>query len=640
MYKRQEQGDLALGVFQLAKERGAPPPVYAQHWAAAISAELGREGGTLGSLEIPVVSVGVAGPYVNLTLEAEGLARTTLGEVTGHGDRYGWRRLADEDVRELVMVEYSGPNTNKPLHLGHLRNNVLGMAITNLLEAGGAEVIRVNLVNDRGIHICKSMLAYDRWGTGETPESTGEKGDHLVGRYYVLFDQHLKAERTAFALERDYDPTRASRETLRALSDPEEVKRREAEAEAFEHDFEKQSKLLADARDYLLRWEAGDEATLSLWRRMNDWVYAGFRVTYARLGCRFDKWYFESEVWQRAKAEVQRGIELGVFYRLEDGSVWARLSTLGLQDRVVLRSNGTTGYLTQDLATAAEKFEDYRMDRSIYVVGSEQDVHFQNLFAALELLGYPWAQRDERGERPRLHHASYGLVTLPRGMGKLKSREGTAVDADELLDEMTAEARAKIVEGGFAESEADVAVIAEQIGQGALKLFLLQVSAEKNIQFDPRETIAFQGDTGPAVQYSHARIHGILRKGLATEKVREEELTPLGGASGGGASGQRFFRTELVDAALLREPLEREVIRKVADFPGVVATAARTLSPSPVANFLLDLTKAYARMYHEHEVLRASDPALLRARLQLGLVVAQTLRNGLALLTVDAPQRM
>jgi len=534
------------------------------------------------------------------------------------------------------------------------------MSVANLLEAAGDRVVRATYINDRGIHICRSMLAYERWGkTGaasgaasgaapgaasgaaapgepgsgyETPETTGEKGDHFVGRYYVLYSAKLSEERAAWAAARGIDLAAFSKSAVRA-AEAEERKRLEAEAERNEERFLADSELHAAATAMLRAWEAGDPAVHRLWKRMNDWVYAGFRETYARLGCRFERWDFESETWLIGKEEVERGLALGVFYRQPDGSVWAGLAPAGRQDKIVLRADGTSVYITGDIGTAVRRFREIPLDRMLYVVGGEQEVHFQNLFAILGLLGHEQAKRCE--------HLSYAMVTLPRGMGKLKSREGKTVDADDLLDELRELARGKIVEGGYSESPEAVERNAERIGQGALKLYVLAVSSEKTICFDPEETISFTGDTGPAVQYSHARIHGIVRKGLAAAKLREEDFRTENAPAGAGPETPRhhFLRAERCDAGLLVEPEERDVLRLLADFPDVVAAAARQLSPAPVANGLLELTKAYARMYHRHEVLRA-EPELMRARVQLALCVAQTLRNGLELLTIEAPERM
>ncbi len=651
-------GDLALAAFPMARILRRKPPEVASEWAAAVQAEIDASGAVATGLPIPLAGASAAGPYLNLALDPAAHAGLVLRAVADGASRYG--EAARSGVR--TMVEYSSPNTNKPLHLGHIRNNILGMSLTNVLDAAGEVVVPVNLINDRGIHICKSMLAYRMWGGGETPASTGDKGDHFVGRHYVRFNTELASERLEFAHSRGVDPGRFDRNAIRSAADKEEAKRLEAEAGQFEAGFLQASALMRQAQEYLRRWEAGDGEILDLWRTMNGWVFEGFEQTYARLGCRFARWYRESETWLEGRAEVERGLAGGIFYRSEDGSVWARLEASGLQDKILLRADGTSVYITQDIGTAIAKFRDYGMDRSLYVVGSEQVAHFRNLFAILEALGHPWARN--------CIHASYGLVTLPRGMGRLKSREGTAVDADDLLDELHSLALVKIGEGGYCENPEDRRRTAEQIGQGALKMYLLQVSAEKNIQFDPNETISFTGDTGPAVQYSHARICGILRKGLAEGRLKEADLLyqpgpppsesdtpaklpasgrPEGSDPGSGSdpdaispqsTGGPFLRPDLVDAALLSAPEEREVLRQLGDFPDAIALAARQLSPAPVAAALLDLTKAYARMYHERPVLKAETRELMAARMQLSLAVAQVLRNGLRLLTIEAPERM
>lgn len=611
---RPEMGDVAVPAFELAKRAKRNPAEVAKEWETRVQDALVEKRPDW--LEIPILQAKAFGPYLNLFFDPGPLASLVLAEVVEARDAYG---SAPPRSGPKVMVEYSAPNTNKPLHLGHVRNNLIGMALSNLLAAAGQDVVRVNLVNDRGIHICKSMLAYQRFGNGETPESTGEKGDHFVGRYYILFDGKLKEERAGYAARQGVDLEAFSREAKKAL-EGDALKARNREEEAFEERFEQDSELMDAVRTMLRAWEAGDTEVLSLWRRMNDWVLAGFRTTYARMGSHFDHWYFESDTWTLGKDLVDQGLAMGVFEREADGSVWARLGPKKLQDKIVLRSDGTTVYITQDLGTAVRKHEDYGMDRSIYVVGSEQQQHFRNLFAMLELLGFPWASG--------CYHASYGMVTLPHGMGRLKSREGTKVDADDLLDTLRDLALAKIEEGGYAESHEEARATAEMIGQGAVKMYILQVSPEKNIQFDPNETIAFTGDTGPAVQYSHARIQGILRKGIEQGKLSAEELE------------NGLLAPRDVDGTLLIAPEEQDVIRKLADFPSVIRTSAENLTVAPVANYLLDLTKAYARMYHEHEVLTAATPELMRARTQLALGVGQVLRNGLRILTIDAPERM
>lgn len=655
-----DMGDLALAVFPLAKALRQSPQAVAQQWVESVRRELENPESPIHRLDAPPVGAGVQGPYLNLTLDPDRQARLIMASVVDEGARYG-RALGP--TGQTLMVEYSSPNTNKPLHLGHVRNNLIGMSLSNILEAAGDRVVRVSLVNDRGIHICKSMLAYQRWspvspsGERETPASTGEKGDHFVGRYYVLFNTRLAEERAAYAERRGLDPSLFAKKALRELTDRDEQRSRQEEGERFEKEFLASSELMGAASALLRNWEADDPEVLALWRTMNGWVYEGFRETYTRLGCRFDRWYFESETWQLGKREVERGLDLGVFYRQEDGSVWARLEPLGLKDKILLRSDGTSVYITQDVGTAIRKFEDYDLDQSIYVVASEQEDHFRNLFAIVKLLGYPWADR--------CVHASYNLVNLPRGMGRLKSREGTAADVDALLDELKRLAREKIQEGGYAEDPVAIEAAAERIGQGAMKLFVLQVSPEKVVQYDPNETIAFTGDTGPAVQYSHARIHGILRKALAAGKVASGEIVAgeaalpahdptaaraadpaqrsrgaMGGAEALVPRSGPFLKADRSEAALLREPEERDVLRLVADFPDVLTSARRQLSAAPVATAMLELTKAYARMYHAHEVLQADTPELLRARLQLALCVAQVVRNGLAILTIEAPERM
>jgi arginyl-tRNA synthetase len=600
-----ELGDIAVAVFPLAKGLGRPPQEIAQEWAERLAP------GTALGPGLRVESARGAGGFLNIRFEAASLLRRVCACVREEGPAYGGLTIG-AGVR--AMVEYSSPNTNKPLHLGHVRNNVIGMSLSNVLEAGGYEVIRANLVNDRGIHICKSMLAYRTWGNGETPASAREKGDHFVGRYYVRFDQAQREERTEYFHREGIDPKSLAREA-----------RDEAEDR-----FLAWSSWQRNAQRMLQKWEEGDAETLALWRKMNDWVYEGFRQTYDRLGCRFDRWYFESETWQLGKADVERGLGMGVFYRKEDGSVWARLEPFDLQDKLLLRSNGTSVYITQDIGTAVRKHEDYGMDRSLYVVGAEQILHFKNLFAILKALGYAWADG--------CTHVAYGLVTLPRGMGKLKSREGTAVDADDLLDVLHEEAKKKIIEGGYCGDDPErIETTAEAIGQGALKVYLLQVGNDKNIVFDPEEKLAFEGDTGPAIQYSHARICGIVRKGLERGVIAASDLIAASDAPAGVYAG---MREERIDYGKLSSPEEREIALRLLEFPIAIALANRQLSAAPIATHLLELTRSYARFYHAHRVLEAVDAETRHARLHLSLCVAQALRRGLKLLTVEAPDRM
>jgi len=643
---RPELGDLAIPCFALAKPLAMNPARVAAELVPALERELR---GDAAAGELPALqALAAAGPYVNLTFEAGSLATWVTRRVGEGAAPFGRDFPA---TRHRTMVEYSAPNTNKPLHLGHVRNNLLGLSLCRILAAAGEEVIPVNLVNDRGIHIAKSMVAYERWGEGRTPEQAGVKGDHFVGDFYVRFGAALRAETDALARERGEDPAGLAEEARRALEDETEIMRA--------------------ARESLRRWEEGDPGTRRLWETMNGWVYAGFDETYARLGCAFRTWYFESGTYRRGKEMVEEGLARGVFARRTDGSVWANLEDEGLGEKILLRSDGTSVYITQDLGTAAIKYDDFHMDRSIYVVGSEQVHHFRLLFTLLRRLGLPWADA--------CHHLSYGLVTLPRGMGKLKSREGRAVDADDLLDELAQLAARKARDGGVvAENEAQLAALGDAIGQSALKMYLLQVSAEKNIQFDPDSTIDFEGDTGPAVQYSHARICSIARKALAAGRVSPEELAPIdlpdpfaglgtgspvkapqaGGQSdslgsrsahAGAAAGADAaslvrraagLRSGGVQPELLTDPHEKALALELLRFPGTVRLAADQLSPSPVANYLLDLTKAYARFYHHCPVLQAGDESLMRARLHLSLSVAATLRRGLSLLGIHAPDAM
>jgi arginyl-tRNA synthetase len=607
-------GDLSLACFPLAKALRRSPAEVAGRIAGAhregiaastLAASDGAGAFGPGAAAPPAIEeVSAAGPYVNLRFAVDGLASWLMPTVISGAPPFG-RNLPPTGIK--TMVEYSAPNTNKPLHLGHVRNNVLGMSLSNILEATGDDVVRVNLVNDRGIHICKSMIAYRRWGGGKSPEDAGMKPDHFVGSFYTLFDQELKKERSDW-----------------------EARGAEGAASGDDDAFLAESELMREARRCLIDWEAEDAATRTLWEKMNVWVYEGFRQTYDRMGCRFDHWYHESDTYRLGKDVVEDGLARGVFYKKDDGSVWARLSDVGLQDKILLRSDGTSVYITQDLGTAIRKFEDFGIDRSLYVVGSEQIQHFENLFAILKMMGFPWAEG--------CRHVSYGLVTLPRGMGRLKSREGRSVDADTLLDELHDLAARKIeeaiAEGKLDRDEVgDPAAAAERVGQAALKIYLLQVGSEKNIVYDPDATLSFVGDTGPAIQYSHARIHGILRKGLARGDVSPgdvEESKPFG----------IMVRDDLVDPSLLRDPHERALLLRIMGFPGALESSARTLSPSHVANGLLELTKTFARFYHNCPVLRAGSKALVLARLQLCLVTGRVLRRGLGLLTAEAPERM
>jgi len=638
-----DMGDFALPCFPLAKPFRRNPAEIAAALEAPVAAALAQ---AATAQDVPrLARLAATGPYLNLFLDPPSLAAWIAGRIASGAAPYGTALPANG---RRTLVEYSAPNTNKPLHLGHVRNNLLGLSLCQLLAAAGDEVIPVNLVNDRGIHIARSMVAYRRWGADATPQSSGQKGDHFVGSFYVRFGEALKAETAQLATQRGLDPALLDDDARRAL--------------------EEETTLVQETRACLRAWEAEDEETRALWRRMNAWVYAGFDATYTRLGCHFRHWYLESETYQQGKRLVEDGLARGLFERREDGSIWAPLTRLapdsGLKDKLVLRSDGTSVYATQDLGTAWHKFQDFAMDRSLYVVASEQNHHFRVLFLLLELLGFPWAKGCE--------HVSYGLVVLPHGMGKLKSREGRAVDADALLDELAALARTKARTGGYVTEEAvDFDALADAIGQGALKMYLLQVGAEKNITFDPDRTLEFEGDTGPAVQYSHARICSIVRKALAAGLVAREDLIvvttpdPLGSLGTGSpvpapagtipslAAAEAatdpeaaLIRTaaglapKLVDAALLKSPEEHALCLQLAELPAALAQAVQQLSPAPMAAYLIELTKAYARFYHSCPVLRAESRALARARLHLCLAVAATLRRGLGLLGIQAPSRM
>ncbi|RQP19886.1 MAG: arginine--tRNA ligase [Parapedobacter sp.] len=477
-----------------------------------------------------------------------------------------------------LMVEYSSPNTNKPLHLGHIRNNLLGYSVAEILKRYGYEVIKANLVNDRGIHICKSMLAWQRWGNGETPESSSLKGDHLVGKYYVLFDRAYKQE---------IDALRAQ-----GLS---------------EEDAKKQAPIIREAQQMLQQWEAGDEAVIGLWKMMNGWVYAGFERTYNRLGVDFDKYYYESDTYLLGKDIIQEGLDKGVFFRKADNSVWIDLTEDGLDEKLVLRGDGTSVYITQDLGTAQLKFDEFGMEESIYVVGNEQDYHFKVLFLILKKLGRSWADG--------LFHLSYGMVDLPSG--KMKSREGTVVDADDLMDEMTETAKKRTEELGKTEglSDPEKEHLYHIIGMGALKYFLLKVEPKKRLLFDPNESIDFQGHTGPFIQYTHARIKSVLAKGSFSAH------TPLP------------VRDELTDS-------ERDLIRLLGDYPAVIEVSAKEFSPAQLANYCFEVAKQYNKFYHEESILKAEVESLKNFRLHLSEATARIIADGMSLLGIEVPERM
>jgi len=514
--------------------------------------------------------------FLNLVID-EDYWLGILSEVYSD-DTFGTTPVTDDS--ELMMVEYSSPNTNKPLHLGHIRNNLLGFSIAEIAKANGKKVVKTNIVNDRGIHICKSMYAWQQWGNGKNPEESGMKGDHLVGEFYVEFDKHYKAE-IAELVEKG-------------------VSKEEAE---------NQAPSIIAARELLRKWEAKDAETVELWKTMNGWVYEGFDVTYKNLGVDFDKIYYESETYLVGKDEVLRGLEEGVFYRKEDSSVWADLSNEGLDQKILLRSDGTSVYMTQDIGTAKMRFNDYSIDKMVYVVGNEQNYHFQVLAILLDKLGFEWGKD--------LYHFSYGMVELPSG--KMKSREGTVVDADDLMDAMTEVARNMSKELGKLESlsgdEAEQTF--RMIALGALKYFILKVDPRKNMMFNPEESIDFNGNTGPFIQYTYARIQSVLRK--AEEK--QVEINPQ------------------IKVAKLSEK-EKELLKRLSLYPSVVKEAGDNYSPAVIANYCYELVKEFNQFYHDHSILGVDDLDVMNFRLVIASAVGKVVKNGMALLGVEMPERM
>ena len=503
-------------------------------------------------------------------------------------EHYGEKRPAKDSP--LVVIEYSSPNTNKPLHLGHVRNNLLGWSLAQILEANGNRVVKTNIVNDRGIHICKSMLAWQKWGNGETPESSGKKGDHLIGDYYVAFDKHYREEVAA----------------LKAQYQQQGMAEKDAEEKA-----KQEAPLIKEAHEMLVRWEQNDPDVRALWKKMNDWVYAGFDETYRKLGVSFDKIYYESQTYLRGKAKVMEGLERGIFVRHDDGSVWADLTDAGLDQKLLLRADGTSVYMTQDIGTAEMRFQDYAIDKMIYVVGNEQNYHFQVLSILLDRLGYKWGKE--------LVHFSYGMVELPNG--KMKSREGTVVDADDLMAQMIEEARRVSDEAGKSKDLTDEErnEIARICGLGALKYFILKVDARKNMLFNPEESIDFNGNTGPFIQYTHARIKSILRK----------------------AEAQGISVPEAIDAqnTALNEK-EISLIQKLQAYADAVEQAGKDYSPGGIANYCYELTKEFNSWYHDYSVLGADDEPTRDMRLLLAKNVAKVIRNAMRLLGIEVPERM
>ena len=533
-----------------------------------------------------VADFNVVKGFLNLVI-AQAAWTGLLNDINAD-EKFGEKRVTDESP--LVMIEYSSPNTNKPLHLGHVRNNLLGWSLAQIMEANGNKVVKTNIVNDRGIHICKSMLAWLKWGNGITPEQAGKKGDHLIGDFYVLFDKHYKEE--CKQLQEQYE-----KEGMTA----EEAK------EKAEHE----APLIKEAHDMLVKWEANDPEIRALWEKMNNWVYAGFDETYKALGVGFDKIYYESNTYLVGKKKVEEGLAKGLFIRKEDNSVWADLTDEGLDQKLLLRKDGTSVYMTQDIGTAEMRFNDYPIDKMIYVVGNEQNYHFQVLSILLDRLGFKWGKD--------LVHFSYGMVELPNG--KMKSREGTVVDADDLVASMIENAKSlsedKVnkLEGITEEEKNEIARI---VGMGALKYFILKVDARKNMLFNPEESIDFNGNTGPFIQYTYARIRSILRKAEA------QNIT---------------LPVSLNDDAPLNEK-EIALIQKLNDFGAAVAQAGIDYSPSGIANYCYELTKEFNQFYHDYSILNADTEAEKITRLMIAKNVAKVIKNGMALLGIEVPERM
>ena len=569
------EGNLTLVVFPFLKISKKKPEDTAQE----IGERLIKETAV-------VASFNVVKGFLNLVVSQSAWI-SLLNDINKDAD-FGYKKAGEDS--QLVMREYSSPNTNKPLHLGHVRNNLLGWSLSRIMEANGYRVVKTNIVNDRGIHICKSMLAWQKWGNGETPETSGKKGDHLIGDYYVLFDKHYREEIS--------------------LLKPKFIEQGLSEKES-EDKAKQEAPLIKEAHDMLVKWEQNDPEVRALWEKMNSWVYAGFDETYKALGVGFDKIYYESQTYLRGKAKVEEGLEKGLFERHEDNSVWADLTDEGLDKKLLLRSDGTSVYMTQDIGTAEMRFNDYPIDKMIYVVGNEQNYHFQVLSILLDRLGYKWGKE--------LVHFSYGMVELPNG--KMKSREGTVVDADDLIDVMTDDARRTADEAGKNAdlTEQEKQSIARIVGMGALKYFILKVDARKNMLFNPEESIDFNGNTGPFIQYTHARIKSIMRKAEAM--------------------GININGIATRNDAVLNEK-EIELVQKMNSFATAVEQAGKDYSPSGIANYCYELTKEFNQWYHDFSVLNADDEQTRITRLVLAKNVAKIIKNGMALLGIEVPERM
>ena len=560
--RKEFEGDYTVVVFPLLRASKKSPE--------ATATELGEK---IVASTPEIKSFNVIKGFLNLVVDASFWAQR-FGEIVST-ENYG---MAEPSGR-TIMIEYSSPNTNKPLHLGHIRNNLLGYSVATILKANGHNVIKVNLVNDRGIHICKSMLAWQLYGGGETPASSGMKGDHLVGKYYVEFDKHYKQE----------------------------VKELMAEGMS-EEEAKKKAPIMLQAQEMLRKWEAKDPAVYSLWETMNGWVYEGFDVTYKALGVDFDKVYYESQTYLLGKSLVEDGLQKGVFFRKEDNSVWIDLEADGLDQKLLLRGDGTSVYMTQDLGTALSRFEENKLDDMIYVVGNEQNYHFQVLKLVLKKLGYEWSDN--------IFHLSYGMVELPEG--KMKSREGTVVDADDLIADMVGTAREMSEELGKLDgvSDAEAAAISEMVGLGALKYFILKVDPKKTMLFDPRESIDFNGNTGPFIQYTHARIRSILRK-----------------AEESGVTTEAYTKAELL-------PEEIELIKALSEYPATVRVAGQQFAPSVIAAYAYELAKQFNGYYHDHSILKEERTEVRALRLMLASEVARVIRSAMSLLGINVPERM
>ena len=564
--RKEFAGDLTVMVFPWVKQARKAPE--------AVGTEIGR---WLKDNVPAVEDFNVVKGFLNLVISPK-VWVNVLESMLAEGENFGFREASESSP--LVMVEYSSPNTNKPLHLGHVRNNLLGHSLAEILKACGNRVIKTNIVNDRGIHICKSMIAWLRYGDGVTPESSGKKGDHLVGDFYVAFDKHYR---------------RQVKELVEKGMPEDEAKEK--------------APLMQEAREMLRKWEENDPETRALWQKMNSWVYAGFDETYRRMGVSFDKIYYESQTYLEGKEKVLEGLEKGLFEKHDDGSVWADLTGDGLDKKILLRSDGTSVYMTQDIGTAKMRFQDYPIDKMIYVVGNEQNYHFQVLSLLLDRLGFHWGKD--------LVHFSYGMVELPEG--KMKSREGTVVDADDLMDTMIEGARALAVSPEKVSdlSEAEITEISRMVGLGALKYFLLKVDPRKNMLFNPKESIDFNGNTGPFIQYTYARIRSLIAKAAAAGITAKGDATKA-----------------------LPGDKETEVIKKLAAYPQSVAEAGRSYSPALIANYIYDLAKEYNSFYHDYPILKEADANAAALRVEISKMTADVLKSGCRLLGIEVPEKM